>query len=800
MSDKCNPHYKNLNEIQSFSEQRYATVQWAEQNCQNDEWLKQQVEHLSYLTPPAVRKRFNNGIEVDESKSWGYQVNSQNMISFSNAQQEEIIIDFNTLDMIDIDKSNCVFENYVGNDDVYHSKATVPQVINDNPDYSTAHKKADGSNSFWYVGYDKNKPYVAYPSWIKNNKNKNIPSIARAQTFKCINGGLLESVTLNIQTTGDLTSPWASPLYVQIWKTKKKHLERKKWDSRQNKAVSYSPKVYDDIAFPVGDINKPLAEATFNPDRTIPEWHTFVFDKKPELKQGESYAIVVFSPLAHPSHCPRIGGWGLNCRDAKYNNGCAFISEDNCRTWTRYGYMEVDNPYKYGRNTPQDFAFECKIVNPSSNYVEGEHYLYLNPIHANPIRNVKITSISNGNELSQSNAYLTFQVSSTGHENDWHNLDNNGNVNFNVDPLTGTYPTMCFIRAKMYADNGTVPYIEQMDITLNMDPAKEMYVRTDYYYPKVTPMLGANVWGRICTPFTVEPTVEGSVEIIRAKEGIENFKIITAKELEDFVYVNNQGDNESIFEGLDADKMCAQELTNPSAINILKQNNVYVKPYTYEKNGETITDLLSFTDGIQLNNSPAYPILRVVLQPEANEPIVSYSEWIDFVFDYDSNILKFHYDDSLNVLTDMPVGGLDVTYNPVFIQDLTQEEVGVRENDEGLILDYFKESFNISEVEVANRRVKLRVEPVDPIRQVLLNDEELLEDRDFRVDYTNNFELIFDVNNVDGESTRLSVGDVLTVVYTPNLTDAGICIGYRGRREDTSKQMCISSNYIEYKV
>ena len=83
-----------------------------------------------------VRLFKNNGIEVDESKSWGYQVNSQNMISFSNAQQEEIIIDFNTLDMIDIDKSNCVFENYVGNDDVYHSKATVPQVINDNPDVS----------------------------------------------------------------------------------------------------------------------------------------------------------------------------------------------------------------------------------------------------------------------------------------------------------------------------------------------------------------------------------------------------------------------------------------------------------------------------------------------------------------------------------------------------------------------------------------------------------------------------------------------------------------------------------------
>ena len=43
---KCPPQYKNLNEIQSFSEQRYATVQWAEQNCENDEYLKQEVDEL----------------------------------------------------------------------------------------------------------------------------------------------------------------------------------------------------------------------------------------------------------------------------------------------------------------------------------------------------------------------------------------------------------------------------------------------------------------------------------------------------------------------------------------------------------------------------------------------------------------------------------------------------------------------------------------------------------------------------------------------------------------------------------
>ena len=77
MSDKCPANYKNLNEIQSFSEQMYPTVQWANQVCMNDEYLKQLLEQLEYLTPPAVRKRFYPLI-FDENSSWGCQVNTLN--------------------------------------------------------------------------------------------------------------------------------------------------------------------------------------------------------------------------------------------------------------------------------------------------------------------------------------------------------------------------------------------------------------------------------------------------------------------------------------------------------------------------------------------------------------------------------------------------------------------------------------------------------------------------------------------------------------------------------------------------
>ena len=88
MVENCPAEYKNLNEIQSFSEQMYPTVQWAEQNCKNDEWLKKKVEELEYLTPPAIRKRFSP-ILLDKMNSWGCKLNSgegsrKNTVTFSS--------------------------------------------------------------------------------------------------------------------------------------------------------------------------------------------------------------------------------------------------------------------------------------------------------------------------------------------------------------------------------------------------------------------------------------------------------------------------------------------------------------------------------------------------------------------------------------------------------------------------------------------------------------------------------------------------------------------------------------------
>ena len=824
---KCNPSYKNLNEIQSFSNQGYATLELMKQACMNDEYLKKQVEELSYLTPPPVRKRFSP-ILLDAVNSWGCQVNNGEYVSFSSETTKEIIINFSDTayinqelvndSMIDEDNSDCDFETYVHNDGTVQRRACVPhkEIINNYLD--CRNHEGGGLNSYWYVGYDKAKTYEARPEWVKNWKDTTIPSVCRAQTITIPpdGDGFLESVDLQIENTGSIWSQWGSPLYVQIWKTKLVSRRKTYWDKKTKTNKRVKPEVFENVYIPDGDPYTALATASFQPSKITPSWQNFKFDRAVEVKAGERYAIVMLSPMSHPDHCPRIGGWGRNCSKGKYSGGDAFLSENNGRSWARYG-KNAENlkhtAYKYGKYTPEDFAFQCHIKQYDSSRDTGEqYYLYLKPIHANPTRKVEINAICEGDE-NNSTQFLVFEVSSDGVN--WTSIGSDFSVHFNRDS-SGEYPHIIYVRARMESllvggstTTDLTPYIEKMKVTLTMEAPSELYARTHAYNPKTTPMLGAAVWGRVYAPFEVDPTVEGSVEIIRDKIVSESFTIIDSDNFEDYVY-REDGVLKCIYPGVDADQLTDENIENryqylmdnPDVINIFKNNNVYIKPYTYtNSNEEVVTDMMSFKDGIKFINSPAYPILECSLETDvATAEPVSYKEWVDYKFDYDNDILNFYYEEDHFVIDNIPTGSLRVAYNPIFIQDLTNNEVGYRgKGDEGLILDYFKETFIIGDEEIESRKIPLRCDAVDPLRKVLLNDEELFEDTDFTVDYINN-ELVFPVEDVENSRPKYTNGDILSVVYTPNLEDTSICIGYRAKRTSKDKDIRIKSNYMEYKA
>ena len=294
---------------------------------------------------------------------------------------------------------------------------------------------------------------------------------------------------------------------------------------------------------------------------------------------------------------------------------------------------------------------------------------------------------------------------------------------------------------------------------------------------------------------------------------------------------------------------------NSGILEKLKQYNIYVKPTSYEdklyllsfsasydiddmiidgtkivvssqsnltdENGDSISgEYYHFSNfevgGLKFSRDVAYPILSVRKEDtkiEDNNLNVEdvFSEWIDYIFDYEKNELIF----KTTTFDDITSGHLYVEYNPIFISRLTREEVGRHADEESdadviedkLILDYFKETIEVNSSHIASRSVPLRAKPTDPIREVLLykttEDEpiNLFEDYHYTVDDSfNTPKLIFEPNVISGSTAKINEYDILEIVYTPNLDDNTIYLGYYAKRNDVNKQCYIEDYYIEYKV
>ena len=441
---KCNPSYKNLNEIQSFSEQRYVTVQLMQQACMNDEYLKQYCERLNYLSPPAVRI----GLEdlenwIDPNKSYGYTADN-NEARFSGEVADSIKIDFNDTSMIDLEKTTTTIVSFIdgvpdlGPGETYEDtegtdegtvlyRCELPrnsELIHNEAvyDYTTGNiDPAYPPNTAAYIAFNKSKNYYVQPAWLKNWRDYEMKSIARAQTFKAKTDGTLVAVDLELDFNGyNWHGNTGSPLYVQIWETHKKQVKKTKYDPTSQSIVydrdGQGNIKTETIAWPANrsDVNDteyryhPLTEAVWDDDKTS-DWltgkvrhPTVVFPKPIQVKKGYSYAIVLMSPLSEYKHCPCWMGWTRSSTKDKYPDGDAFYSENHGGSFVRYGENTFSSNYKQAIKDPVDFAFRCHIRTQDEEdetkeqYALGNYYLYLKPIITNPIREFTLSATDEG--------------------------------------------------------------------------------------------------------------------------------------------------------------------------------------------------------------------------------------------------------------------------------------------------------------------------------------------------------------------------------------------------------------------
>ena len=697
---KCKPKYSNLG-LTSFSEQREITVQMLRQICQNDEWLYQHILKLENEINPTVRKRFRP-IPLDKNKSFGC-VNSESNVRFNDGGYERIPLDFKDYSMIDELKTTMVLKSRESGGSVIHSMET-PMILKSNVNRDTksispwAVKDEEGNvisdaltcNEHWYVGFDRNREYAIRPNWLEDQLNNEIPGIGRAQTFVASKTGILESITLNIKTNpGEDLNNTASPLIVQIRGV------------RDVNGVPYPKRSHADA----------IAEQRVKFNNNSPDLVSVTFDHPCNVVEGETYAFVVLSPLSHPTHCYWLGGWNKHCQADGYPDGNAFFTFNNGMSWNRYG-KDDDVEYHAGKYAPKDFAFEIHIREETSEYeTEKEHYLYLKPIHSNPVSRIVIEADDN---IADPNVEFTYQVSQNGRR--WFTVSNG------VPHPFDTAETITFVRVKtkMLENSRTPAIIDNLRIILFTEPANELYARTEYYNPRINPMLGANIWSRVCAPFTEEETVDCSVELISQKEVMEHFTTITIDDLDDYTYLE-EIDEKKIIGKTNAQRAYYLESTS-SARKALSDIGVYVLPY-YEE-GKTPSPYYFFSE-IPFKSAPAYPILSCELQPsEPGNHTIYFGEWYDFRYNYSNedetysiyNPIEQIYEDITvspdclcfytDVLESMPKGTFTVKYNPLLISNLSNEEVGKSDtrdeygdivHHEGLILDYFNEIFHIDE-------------------------------------------------------------------------------------------------------
>ena len=161
-----------------------------------------------------------------------------------------------------------------------------------------------------------------------------------------------------------------------------------------------------------------------------------------------------------------------------------------------------------------------------------------------------------------------------------------------------------------------------------------------------------------------------------------------------------------------------------------------------------------------------------------------------------------------NTLFKLIPGDLEIEYNPVWVKGLTLSDFEKHDDDgntvtnskgyivyDGFKLDFIKEDIILTATNgILNTEYLLKLEPLCALRKVLLHegktDEiELYEDLDFTVDY-NNKKIILQDND-------FQEGDVISVRYTPNITDTGLGVAYRINRTKEENNAYIIPGYIE---
>lgn len=532
-------------------------------------------------------------------------------------------------------------------------------------------------NNHWHNGFDRSKNYNIKAKWEKNPDTYDIPSVCHAQTFKALSTGRLNKVNLNI--TGDKNAK--SPCIVEIRTTKggkptTKVLARteKKFSANGQKVTAFEfksgmAKIEKGKTYAIV-VRSPLS--TFAKSYKLGGWTTGCFSSEKKYYSGGSAFTSTDNGKTWvkngktkdtKSYGAHYYDWGINQKpiDFAFEVHVQPILSTGVKKTTKKQQGNKTKKTLVSSAYTEYFDYEFTY------YKAGRYYLHLKPIQTNPIDFANIYSTFNDGETSCEYwgwEYFDYETRKWRTVNGRIDFDNNTikptvlmlrvwcdvsentlgeilstNVSYEGTPAVISNSTNNKVLTNLISKNKIkqfgLTFLSNVEIIVNCYENDKAYLRTQYYHPPKTDMLGASLWSEINLKAKTSGMAKLDIDVIHEKEVADHYKFIDLRVIEDVQHYdyNNTGgyDNKvvdtfetlsyyiSMFErntqtsytsGAQVINYVLQSLNDGRGfLEYLKKQTtpIYIIQYTVEVDGTV--EMYNFFDSLVLTHKPAYPLI-----------------------------------------------------------------------------------------------------------------------------------------------------------------------------------------------
>lgn len=785
--EPCDPTYTNQGD-DAFGDKKYVTADLLKKFCRSVSYLKEMADILETETNPQLNKVFSP-LSIAPSLSYGmvlngksYTLSDQTSYSFvqlfNRISPTPIGIDPHTgltypaSPGVDIKQTTAFVDlDYPISGEQGHGAVTLkPSTLHTTnitydkyrmTNYYRGPNDNEALNACWYIGWNENKTYTISSAQRADRFNANIPSVARAIVFEYedVDNKLITDVTIKPSGFPETEDE----LYLEIRNVNANGTPGSTVYARSTAEIRHFTAVYL-LAFP--------------------------FPHPVRMHTGTKYAIVVRSPLTTFKHHFGIGGWGINCGTGAYgenagntsthgkvSNNSIYTSIDNAHSWYPHSTLNMSVPYAEGQKEAGDWLFEVNAVSEKdtvtnsiiySNYLVGEK-VYLNPIKTNPVKSVQLNAdvnIATGQSV-------VYEIATNLETKDWDSI-----LSGQVMTFSAPYPTTLYVRATLKSnDIHTTPALKEIGLVLETTEAMIGYIRSNLYYPPTTMPLGMTLWSKISAPFTQDPNTTVAVDIMESDLNTDMFTTngTTTKFKLDklpggplhYALLKTSTLNKELIEGQDfkvdyGTGIITTYITGPEiqVIGALAAGTVKFEYYPLLIRGLTMEDFPYRLDYRTSNVTPANFHTETQIATTSQTTFTLEDSCTKYLYKVTvNNVVK-------NITANYTVN--NTTNTITFNSGLANDDV-VKITYNGFIIPSL----------------------IDPIQNLDLNGNSLVENDDFYINYMTNMVTIF---------TLCASTDTISLGYTLDLKARGLGVNYRVTRSNIADNVLIGPTEYQYRV